>query len=88
MEMYLGQLFQIVCDWAPEGSMWCEGQELQVQQNPALFSLVGTKFGGNGQTTFKLPDLRPMGFDGKPDPNWKWGLRTAIVVSGIYPSRP
>jgi microcystin-dependent protein len=38
--------------------MYCQGQLLNVSQNPALFSLLGTTYGGNGQTTFALPDLR------------------------------
>jgi microcystin-dependent protein len=42
----------------PDGWVPCEGQMLQVSQNQALFALLGTQFGGNGQTTFGLPDLR------------------------------
>lgn len=42
----------------PDGWIPCEGQMLQVSQNAALFALLGTQFGGNGQTTFGVPDLR------------------------------
>lgn len=42
----------------PKGWAWCDGQILPISQNTALFSLLGTTYGGNGQTTFALPDLR------------------------------
>src|SRR5213075_2154318 len=44
--------------FAPQGWALCNGQFLPINQNQALFSLLGTTFGGNGQTTFALPDLR------------------------------
>ncbi len=45
-------------NFAPRGWMLCQGQILSIAQNTALFSLLGTTYGGNGQTTFALPDLR------------------------------
>ena len=45
-------------NFAPQGWAFCNGQFLPINQNQALFSLLGTQFGGNGQTTFALPDLR------------------------------
>jgi microcystin-dependent protein len=45
-------------NFAPRGWAFCNGQILPIAQNTALFSLIGTTFGGNGQTTFALPDLR------------------------------
>lgn len=45
-------------NFAPRGWALCNGQTLSIAQNTALFSLLGTTFGGNGQTTFALPDLR------------------------------
>src|SRR5882672_9520257 len=64
---YLGQL--MLCSWnfAPKGFSACNGQFLPIKQNQARFSLLGTTYGGNGQTTFALPDLRgrtPISFDG------------------------
>ena len=44
--------------YAPQGWALCNGQQLPINQNQALFSLLGTTYGGNGQTTFALPDLR------------------------------
>lgn len=45
-------------NFAPKGWAWCDGQILPLSQNTALFSLLGTTYGGNGQSTFALPDLR------------------------------
>jgi microcystin-dependent protein len=45
-------------NFAPQGWAFCNGQFLPINQNQALFSLLGTMYGGNGQTTFALPDLR------------------------------
>jgi microcystin-dependent protein len=45
-------------NFAPQGWALCNGQTLPINQNQALFSLLGTMYGGNGQTTFQLPDLR------------------------------
>jgi microcystin-dependent protein len=45
-------------NFAPQGWATCNGQFLPINQNQALFSLLGTTYGGNGQTTFALPDLR------------------------------
>ncbi len=45
-------------NFAPRGWAMCNGQILQIQQNQALFSLLGTTYGGNGQTTFALPNLQ------------------------------
>src|SRR5437868_7715769 len=45
-------------NFAPQGWAFCNGQFLPINQNQALFSLLGTTYGGNGQTTFALPDLR------------------------------
>ena len=55
---YLSELKIFSCNFAPRGWAMCNGQFLQINQNQALFSLLGTTYGGNGQTTFALPDLR------------------------------
>ncbi len=57
-EPYLGAIHLVAIDYAPKGWAFCSGQLLAIAQNQALFSLLGTTFGGNGQTTFALPDLR------------------------------
>lgn len=55
---FFGQISVFSCNFAPKGFAMCNGQLLPINQNQALFSLLGTTYGGNGQTTFGLPDLR------------------------------
>src|SRR4051812_1981250 len=55
---FMGELKLISWNFAPKGWAFANGQFLPINQNQALFSLFGTQFGGNGQTTFALPDLR------------------------------
>lgn len=55
---FLAEIRLISWNFAPQGWAFCNGQLLPINQNQALFSLLGTTFGGNGQTTFALPDLR------------------------------
>lgn len=58
MEPFIGQIQLFGFNFPPRGWAKCEGQLLSIQQNTALFSLLGTMYGGDGQTTFGLPDLR------------------------------
>jgi len=55
---YLGEIEIFGFGFAPKGWAFCGGQTLSIQQNQALFSVLGTTYGGNGTTTFMLPDLR------------------------------
>src|SRR2546421_6753434 len=55
---FLAEIKIISWNYAPKGWAFCNGQFLPINQNQALFSLLGTQFGGNGQTTFALPDFR------------------------------
>jgi len=55
---FLGQLQLFPFGYAPKGWAVCAGQTMQISQNQALFSLLGTTYGGNGIQTFQLPDLR------------------------------
>lgn len=55
---FLGELKIVSFNFPPKGWAFCNGQFLPINQNQALFSLLGTMYGGNGQTTFALPDLR------------------------------
>src|SRR3546814_14021614 len=64
-EVFLGQIMLAGFNFAPRGFATCDGQLLPISQNQALFSLLGTQYGGNGTVTFGLPDLRgrtPRGF--------------------------
>ncbi len=57
-EPFIGAICMFGFNFAPKGWATCDGQLLQISQNTALFSLLGTTFGGNGMQTFGLPDLR------------------------------
>jgi microcystin-dependent protein len=57
-EPFLAEIVMFAGNFAPRGWAFCQGQILSIAQNTALFSLLGTTYGGNGQTTFALPDLR------------------------------
>jgi len=55
---FMGEIKLVSFNFAPKGWAMCNGQFLPINQNQALFSLLGTMYGGNGQTTFALPNLR------------------------------
>lgn len=55
---FIGEVKMIGWNFAPKGWALCNGQLLPINQNQALFALLGTRFGGDGRTTFALPDLR------------------------------
>lgn len=57
-EPYLGEVKLVPYNFAPLGWAFCAGQLMPISQNQALFALLGTNYGGDGQTTFALPDLR------------------------------
>ena len=77
MDVFLGSIQLVAFNFAPNGYLLCDGQLLPIGQNAALYSLLGTTYGGNGVTTFALPKLSsPI-----------QGLNFIIAVSGIYPSR-
>ena len=58
MDPYLGQILAFAFGWAPMGFQICDGSILQIAPNSALYSLLGTYFGGNGTQTFGIPDLK------------------------------
>ncbi|TGV06831.1 phage tail protein, partial [Mesorhizobium sp. M00.F.Ca.ET.186.01.1.1] len=57
-ESYLGEVRMFAGNFAPQGWALCNGQLLSIAENEALFALLGTTYGGDGQTTFALPDLQ------------------------------
>jgi microcystin-dependent protein len=57
-EPFMSEIRIMSFNFAPQGWAECNGQFMPINQNQALFSLLGTNFGGNGQTTFQLPDFR------------------------------
>ena len=80
-EPFLGELRLMSFIFPPKGWALCSGQFLPINQNQALFSLLGTNYGGNGQTTFALPN--------EPPPLTATGvaLTRCIALQGIFPSQ-
>ncbi len=78
-EPTLGEMVLFAGNFAPRGWLLAEGQTLSITNNQSLFAILGTFYGGDGRTTFGLPDMRC--FDGDPGPRW------IIAISGIFPSR-
>ena len=82
MEPFLGQLMLVPYNFAPRGWAFCEGQLLPISQYSALFSLLGTTYGGDGRTTFGLPDLRgrvPIGAGQGPGlSNYVLGAKSGV----------
>ena len=77
-EPFVGQILAVAFDFAPRNWAKCDGQLQQIDQNSALFSLLGTYFGGNGSTNFALPDLRgraPLGMGQGGGRTYPLGLR-------------
>ena len=94
MEGYLAQIIMFAGNFAPNGWAFCQGQILSIAQNTALFSLLGTTYGGNGQTTFALPDFRgrvPVGTGQGPglpnvDLGEASGTNTNTILTSNMPS--
>lgn len=82
MEPLLGSLLLVPYNnWAPVGWAICDGTLLPIAQNQALFSLLGTTFGGDGTTNFALPNLTGPTDASGASLNW------IIAMNGVYPSR-
>ena len=69
MEGTIGEIRGFAANFAPLNWAFCQGQILPISQNTALFSILGTQYGGNGQTTFGLPDLRGRAIVGSGQAN-------------------
>ncbi len=94
MEPFLGEILAFGFNFAPRGWAHCDGQILPINQNQSLYSLLGTTYGGDGRTSFALPDLRgrvPMGFgQGAGLSNrplgQKSGQQTVVLAANQIPS--
>jgi microcystin-dependent protein len=84
MEPLLGSLLLVPYNFEPQGWAFCKGQLLPISQNMALFSLIGTTYGGDGKTTFALPSL--SGDKGITDASGA-ALNWIIALVGVFPSR-
>lgn len=78
MEPFLGQIMQVGFNYAPRGWSTCQGQLLAISQNSALFSLLGTTFGGNGTQNFALPNAQSRVFV---------GAGQGVGLSSYYPGQ-
>jgi microcystin-dependent protein len=95
-EPYLGEIRWVGFNFAPRGWALCNGQLLPISQNTALFSLLGTTYGGDGQTTFALPDLRgrvPIGMGQGPgltdrELGETGGAEAVMLTEAELPSHP
>ncbi len=93
MEGYLSEIRLFGGTFAPRGWAFCAGQIMQINTNDALFSLIGTTYGGNGSNTFALPDFRgrvPVGVGQGPGlPHVSlaqaWGSETHVITSNEMP---
>mgnify|MGYP000954091045 CR=1 FL=1 len=81
MDAFLGMIQYVAFTYAPSGWEVCKGQLLPIQQNPALYSLLGNRFGGDGINNFGLPDLVDA-------PSTPKNLLPIICTMGLYPPRP
>ena len=79
MDCFIGEIVILPFHLTPKGFAPCQGQTLPISQYTALFSLIGTNFGGNGKNTFALPDYRDQA---PPESQY------FIALQGIYPERP
>jgi len=77
MDSFIGTIQLFPYSYAPKGWMRCEGQLMKITEYSALYSLLGTRFGGDGTTTFGLPNMK--GKEPVPDVSY------CIATEGIYP---
>lgn len=87
MDNYLASIVEMALYWTPDGFLPCDGRKLPIKNNEALYSLLGSNYGGDGVHDFALPDLRPVDANGARR-DWKYNeIRKMIVVNGMYPTR-
>jgi microcystin-dependent protein len=81
MDFFIGQICLFPWSWTPRGWAKCEGQLIDIVQNQALFALIGTEFGGDGRSTFALPNMAPVKSTNGGDAAY------FINLQGIFPAR-
>jgi microcystin-dependent protein len=81
MEEYIGDIKLFAGTYCPQYFMYCDGQTLSIQQYTALFSILGTQYGGDGRVTFCLPNLNKTPIAAGTS------LKYVICTQGLYPAR-
>ena len=76
MEPIIGEVKYFAGNYAPRDWAFCQGQMMPIAQWQALFSILGTTYGGDGRTTFALPKIEDLN-----------GCKAIIALEGVYPSR-
>lgn len=88
---FIGEIKMVGFNFAPQGWAFCNGTLISISQNSAMFSLLGTIYGGDGETTFALPDLRgrvPIHFGSGPGlPTFTQGQRSGTVTNTLIVSQ-
>ena len=87
-EPFLAEIRIVAFNFAPRGWSFCDGQILPINQNQSLYSLLGTTYGGDGRTTFALPDLRgrtPIHFDSQHQQGQRSGEETHTLSANEMP---
>jgi microcystin-dependent protein len=85
---YIGEIRMFGGNFAPAGWAFCDGQLLPISENDALFTLLGTMYGGDGQETFGIPDLRgrlPMHFNGNHPQAEMSGVESVTLTTQQMP---
>lgn len=87
MDVYLGMVQLFAFSYAPQGWLPCNGQTLSITQNQALYAILGTTYGGDGKTTFCLPNLNGYGGTVSAAPSINGFDQYYIAVQGLFPVR-
>jgi tail collar domain len=88
VDPFIGEIMFVGFQFCPNGWLPADGRTMNISANTALFSLLGTTYGGDGKTTFELPDLRGQIVDPGKGPDRKRRIVACMAVEGVYPSRP
>lgn len=84
VEGTIGEIRLFAGTFAPRGWAFCDGSTLSIAQNTALYSILGPQYGGDGKTSFQLPNLAPL----KESDGGQTPIRYVICLVGYYPERP
>ena len=81
MDSFIGEVKLFAGDFAPRGWLFCNGKLMPIDGNEALFSLLKTRYGGDGRTTFALPDMNSVAGGGEG------AVQYIICMAGAFPTR-